>query len=134
MKEVNEHKFDFKLPMFPNQKVSDNGMPCELTMDGRKLEGVTSLFLKAGANGFTNVAIEFEASCAVQFVGHLDATVVTHDGLDGELFMSAIVDDAIEHVYSDGGLEPGELFTSYEHKAEFLRKAIALALERMPSR
>lgn len=132
MPKTNEHKFDFKIPMLPNQTVGDNGMPCELTMDGRPLEGVTSVFLKAGANGFTNVAIEFEASCAAQFIGHLDASVVQHNGLDGELLLAGIYTDALEDIESRYDFE--EFHDTYEQKAEFILKVLALALERMPPR
>lgn len=132
--QINEHKFDFKLPMFPNQTVGDNGMPCELTMDGQPLKGVTALNVKAGSNGFTNVAIEFESSCAVQFVGHLEATVIDYNGLDGELIMSSIFDDAMEAVCNTHQEEPDAVIRDYGLKAELFKKLIALGIERITER
>lgn len=124
---VNEHKFNLQLPMYPHQTVSDNGMPCKLEMDGKELKGVTGLHVRAGVNGFTNVVMEFEASCAVEFVGHLVAHCDANDTL--EFQMAQIYRDAraeVESEMEDEGLE-------YSHfgQAKLVHRIIELAMERI---
>lgn len=121
---INEHKFEFKLPMFPNQTISDNGMPCELKMDGHDMKGVTSLTMRAGSNGFTNVVVEFEASCAVEaaahLVAHMDLGYIDPQEALGGIYDSAIEDFPILREYKLDGCD----------KAEIVKRIIELTLER----
>ena len=124
--QINEHKFDFKLPMFPNQTVSDNGMPCELNMDGQPLKGVSSLVVRAGSNGFTNVVMEFEASCAVEFAGHLVAQLNLSDE-QAQMDLGGIYDQAM----ADVGLTEDFAHTvDGADKVEMVRRVVELCIER----
>jgi len=117
--------------MFPNQTVGDNGMPCELTMDGQPLRGVTSLNVKAGSNGFTNVAIEFESSCAVQFAGHLIATTTGIGDEEQALLLASLYRDAKAEVDSFLDAEGEDLDANYMAQADLVRRIIELGIERI---
>jgi hypothetical protein len=92
---INEHRFNFKLPMYPNRKIGERDLPAVLEMDGKHLPGVTDLTVRAGSNGFTNVVIEFEADVAVEFVGHLVANLnLTED--QAQILFGGIFDKAVE--------------------------------------
>lgn len=125
--QITKHKFDFKLPMFPNQRVGDNGMPCELKMDGQDMRGVTSLCVKAGSNGFTNVAIEMEASAALELAGALILNVEGNYTEHQDLMLAQLYNEALEHTESRH--DPEEFYQSYEAKADFVRKLISLGIE-----
>lgn len=127
MKDINEHKFDLKLPMFPHQTIGEEGMPCEIKMDGNDLKGVTQLTVRAGSNGFTNVVMEFEASCAVEMAGHLVAHMDANDTL--EFQMAEIYRDArieVENELDGEGLEH-----SHFGQAKLVQRIIEMALERI---
>jgi hypothetical protein len=121
---VNKHKFNLQLPMYPHEP---DGMPCTLEMDGNKLKGVTGLHVRAAVNGFTNVVMEFEASCAVEFVGHLVAHCDANDAL--EFQMAEIYSDALADVEKQ--LEGEVLEYSHFGKAKLTHRIIELAMERI---
>jgi len=129
--ETKEHKFDFKLPMHPARKVSDSGLPCELKMDGRDITGVTDLTVRAGTNGFTNVVIGFEASCAVEFAGELIANIngFTHD--EQALTFAHIYQTAKSEIDEELTSEGAELDSEFMLQAQFVKRIIELTLERL---
>ena len=132
MSRINEHMFNFNIPMFPTQRVSDNGMSTELIMDGQPLQGVTSVCIKAGSNGFTNVAIEFEASCAVQFVGHLCARVYDAAGAEEhDLKLAEIFRDVNEEIRVELEQDGANLMQETYAQAKFVQRIIETAMERL---
>ena len=124
---VNEHLFNFKLPMFPNQRIQDNSLPCVLEMDGKQMKGVTGGHLRFGSNGFTNVVIEFEASCAAEFAGHL----VAHMDF-GHMECQDVLGGIYDEVVSELGL-----LDDFAHsldgcdKADLVKRIIELTIERI---
>lgn len=131
MTQPNEHKFEFKLPMFPNQKIEDNGMPCELKMDGRDMKGVTSLTMRAGSNGFTNVVVEFEASCAVECAAHLVAHMTGFTFEEQQLQLAGIFREVNEEIKAELEREGANLMDEYMAQADFVRRIIELTIERV---
>lgn len=68
---MKHHNFEFGLPLYPHQAIGEAQSPdLKLEMDGKELQGVTSLTARAWANGFTNVAIEFDCSAAIKMALH----------------------------------------------------------------
>lgn len=125
MSEINRHNFEFSLPMFPHERIDKKpGHDLKLQMDGKPLEGVTSLCVKAGSNGFTNVAIEFEASCAVKFVGHLMATIQEQTIEDVDIGLAELYQDAV------GSIDPEE-YDTYRGQAQLVRRIVELLMERI---
>jgi hypothetical protein len=129
--QINEHLFNFKLPMFPNQSISENGMQCVLEMDGMQMKGVTGGHLRFGANGFTNVVIEYEASCAAEFAGHLVAhmTGFTHE--EQQLQLAEIFRDVNNEIMAELESEGANLMDEYMAQADFVRRIIELTIERI---
>ena len=123
--EPNKHKFNFKLPMSPTHE------EVVLKMDGREITGVTDLTVRAGTNGLTNVAIGFEASCAVEFAGKLIANIngFTHD--EQVLTFASIYQTAKSEVDEELAHEGTELDSEYMLQAQFVKRVIELTLERL---
>jgi len=118
MKE-NEHTFEFKLGKNPYDGST-------LVMDGKELEGVTGLCVRAGANGFTNVAIEFEASTAIKMAAHLIANLdLPDEGWEIGVF-GGIFDEALEAV-------PNTSIKDYDgaDKMDFVKSIVTKCLERL---
>lgn len=67
MPKVNQ--FDITMPLNPH----DPGGA--ITMNGKRLEGVTAFVAKAGDNGFSNIAMEFEASYALSMTAAFIPTI-----------------------------------------------------------
>jgi hypothetical protein len=129
MSNINRHKFDFELPMYPMQTIGQDNVFPMLKMDGKELKGVTGLHVRAGNNGFTNVVMEFEANCAVEFVGHLIANVNTAMDEESAMLLSSIYQDALKQVQSDLDAEGEELEANYFAQAELVKRIIELSIE-----
>jgi hypothetical protein len=125
--QVNTHQFKFSLPQFPNQSISENGTQCELKMDGHDMKGVTGGHLRFGANGFTNVVIEFEASCLAEFDAHLIAHMDANDTL--EFQMAQIYRDARNEVENE--LDGEGLEYSHFGQAKLVQRIIEMTAERL---
>jgi hypothetical protein len=121
---MNTHKFDFQLPMEPNSEKTT------LLMDRQPLEGVTSLHVKAGTDGFTNVAVEFNASCALSFTGHLIANI-KHEGEEQSLLLAGMHDRAMAYVCDRNQVEPDVVIMDYQLKAEFLMVLASFCIEEL---
>lgn len=78
---LKNHKFELNLPLYPNQP-EEGELPVAIKMDGKKLEGVTSLFVKADSNGYTNVTLGFEADSMVSMTAVLVAKMEQSEELD----------------------------------------------------
>lgn len=124
---MNAHNFNFKVGMRAVDSAS-------LKMDGNELTGVTGFTIKAGANGYTNVAIEFEAPAAVCFVGHLMASLPNADDEEQALQLSAIWDDVSGKITDKWGLDRNnEIEFSIDAKADFVRLLITRCIEELGS-
>lgn len=115
----NEHKFEFKLG-----KNSHDGST--LLMDGKELEGVTGLCVRAGINGITNVAIEFEAGTAIKMAAHLIANLDLPDerweiGVFGGIFDEAVEAIPILREFHFDGAD----------KMDFVKSIVTKCLERL---
>jgi len=132
MDKLNKHQFDFSLPMYPNQTISDKGMQCEMTMDGRKLEGVTGLIVKADARGFTNVAIEFESSCAIRFAGHLMVGITeSYDEESLDLLLAELYSDAVGVIGAELERSGDTLESSITARATLVKELVKSIIERI---
>lgn len=69
---VPEHKFTFNLPTHNHEW--DTNVHC-MNMDQKPLKGAKAVVIKASANGFTNVCVEFEAPAFINFSGALFSSV-----------------------------------------------------------
>lgn len=68
----NAHHFKIKLPLFPHEALQEAPNPAiAIEMDGKKLEGVTGINVRAGYNGYTNVVLELTTNTAIEMVAAL---------------------------------------------------------------
>jgi hypothetical protein len=127
----NNHTFDFEFPLIPCEQIGKPpGHMLKMNMDGNPLTGVTGVNIKAGSNGFTNVAIEFEAPCAAQFAGVLSASI--RSDLDCDQRLADIYSEVKQEVLSSmDAVEQDELDVDIDAKAEFVRSIIAKCIERL---
>lgn len=126
----NQHTFNFDLPLIPHQRIQDSSpFDLRLEMDGRPLKGVTGLHVRAGANGFTNVELEFEAATALQFVAELTADPGLPHTEELDLQLAKLyrrAQAAIEYSQEQGSAEDEN---SYTRQAALVRKLVALLIE-----
>lgn len=120
---LNNHNFDFLLPLFPYEGDT------VIRMDGRNLQGVTGLNIKAGANGYTHVAIEFEARCAVQFAGHLVAEAGFGHSDDMDLRLAELYRRAQAEIGASLEQDSGEDEHSYTQQAALVRRVVSMLIE-----
>lgn len=125
MSDYTKHEFEFLLPELPNRTVGQSGMQCKLQMDGKELRGVTGLTVRAGANGFTNVVVEFEAQSAIKAAGALVANMNMHE-VEEDYLLGGIFEEAVEHIpvlreFNFDGAE----------KRDFVKSIIEKTLERV---
>lgn len=124
----NNHSFKFDLPLIPHSTVGNpHGKGIYLSMDDRELKGVSGLNVKAGANGFTNVAIEFEAPCVMEFVAELTATL---NNVDEDVF-AGLYADARAEIDRDLAMDGDEFESDRSSKARLAQRIIELAIERL---
>lgn len=116
---MKEHKFIFNLPMHPHQRHLDRDPKLTMKMDGRNLNGVTGLCVKAGTNGYTNVAIEFNAPAAIELAGALLASVDTED----ELLAMRISTCYREAVMAVEGFDPDEV-DGYQYQSHLVKRLL----------
>lgn len=128
------HKFDLALPLFPNHSIGElPGTGVKLEMDGRQLEGVTGLCIKAGSNGFTNIAVEFEAGCAVRMTAELIASLGGGDQSLRQLVLANVYRKARSDIDADLERDGDTLETDTGAQAAFVTRIIEVALERIKS-
>lgn len=121
----NEHRFKFTLPMLPNFP-KEGEAECELLMDGQQMKGVTGGHLRFGANGFTNVVMEFECSALAEFAAHLVAHM---DVADPQAVLGGIFDLAAESASDDLVM----MNLDGDVKAEFVKRIIETTVEQIKS-
>jgi hypothetical protein len=113
-----------ELPMFPTHTFGANGMPTQILMDGKELQGVTDVTVRAGTNGHTNVVIQFNASSALNFVGELIAQVESDDYYDA-IFAGIY---RIARADAESELDGEDFDKSAFAQAKFVRRLIELAM------
>ena len=123
------HKFDIEVPLFANRPVGDEGF--KLEKDGTPMLGVTDLTLRAGANGFTNLILGFEAGaavrCTAEMVAHVDIVGSEQRILD----LAEIYRDVTVEVAAGVAKEGGTIDNTLEAQAHFVKRIIEIALERI---
>lgn len=123
-----EHEFEFNLPIFPYDKGADD---FKATMNGKPLDGIRSLAVRAGDNGMTNVVIDFEAAVAVKAVAILFADIEKAKDVDDEVVLATLFDDAMEEVCNTNQEEPQAVLKDYSLKADLVKRLISLSLEQL---
>lgn len=125
---MKHHNFEFGLPLYPHQTIGEAQSPdLKLEMDGKELQGVTSLTARAGANGFTNVAIEFECSAAIKMAAAFLPSIEAHEEQVERL--GAIYHEAMAEIKDQ--LDDGETLDDHYMAGEFVRQIITKALEQL---
>ena len=120
---INTHKFNFNLPMHPQE----GGHVLE--MDGQPLKGVTGLHVRADSNGFTNATLEFESACAVAFCGHLVAHIGDDHTESHSEYYAGIYKTALAEIQEDLDAEGAELESEMFAQAQLVRRIIELMIE-----
>ena len=80
----NEHEFDIKLGL------DGNGPDNHIKMDGKELKGVSSLIMKAGVDGYTNVVMQFDAPMIANVVAELTVNLDIEDETVEQWFATAL--------------------------------------------
>ena len=123
------HKFDIELPLFTNRPVGDEVF--KLEKDGTPLLGVTDLTLRAGANGFTNLVLNFEAGAAVKCTAEMVAHVDMADSERHTLELAEVYRDVKGEVEAIVEMEGNTIDNTVEAQAHFVKRIIEMALERI---
>ena len=127
-----QHKFNVELPLYPN-KPREGEAPFKLEMDGKPLSGVTDITLRAGANGFTNMILGFEAGaavrCTAELIAHADMTGSEQRILD----LAEIYRDVTVEVVASVAKEGGTIDNTLDAQAHFVKRIIEMTLERLGS-
>ena len=80
----NQHDFDIKLGL----------TPCDgnthIKMDGKELKCVSSLVMRAGVDGYTNVVMQFDAPVVARVVAELTANISVEEELVEVWFATAL--------------------------------------------
>ena len=127
-----QHKFSVELPLCPNSPGKDEA-PFKLEMDGKPLSGVTDMTLRAGSNGLTNMILGFEAGAAVRCTAELIAHVDMVGGEQRILELAEIYRDVTVEVAASVAKEGGTIDNTLDAQAQFVKRIIELALERLGS-
>lgn len=120
-----ERKFEFDLPLHCGPGQADY---TTLKMEGNRLEGVTDLTIRAGANGFTNVVIGFEMDAAVRMAAKMVARL---DCMNDEkcFLLSEVYSKAKTEIDEELEREGSELDAEIYLQAQFVRRVLEILLE-----
>ena len=113
---INKRSFDIKLPFYPHQTIDGKQAPLEIKMDGVDLTHcATDIAIRAGANGFTNVVMGFEAKAGIKAAAHFVANMETTED-EMQLLLGGIF-DYVASEYPEG-------ITDGADKTEFVKRII----------
>lgn len=105
----NVHKVEMQLPLFPVEEIGTPGCAnLQIEIDGKPVKGVSAVHVKAGENGYTNVAIELTAPTIVSMSSALVvSTQANHEY--PEQVLGPIMKKAIESITDKEWLEASDL-------------------------
>lgn len=117
----NAHHFKINLPLLPHEALREDTNPAiAIEMDGKKLEGATGVNVRAGFNGYTNVAIELITNAAIEMVAALLVDLKEGIASERQALFAAIYDDAHREVIRELEYDGLELTDQPAAKAKIM--------------